>query len=121
VSGLEYNLDKGIRFIFVRMWVCWFLKQVMCDNPLSKTTVLYLFYDYNNRHLKKALEEVKSGELAVGYTNTFPQETHTPETCNNPSPVYDWRYCVHPEEGVLVNELARKHKLLFVKTKDVFN
>ena len=120
VSGLEYNLDKGIRLIFVRMWVCCFLKQVMCDNPLSKTTVLYLFYDYNNRHLKKALEEVKSGELAVGYTYTFPQETHTPENGDIPS-VYDWRYCTHPQEGVLVNALARKHNLLFVKTQDVFN
>jgi hypothetical protein len=34
--------------------------------------------------------------------------------------LFDWRYCLHPEEGVLVNELAKKHNLLFVRTKDVF-
>ncbi len=119
VSGLEYNLDKGIRLIIVRMWVCWFLKQVISDNPLSKTTVLYLFYNFDNRHLKRAFEEVKPGDFSVGFAYTFPQETHTAETENDPE-LFDWRYCVHPEEGVLVNELARKHNLLFVKTKDVF-
>lgn len=118
-SGLEYNLDKGIRLIIVRMWVCWFLKQVIADAPLAKTTVLYLFYNSDNRHLKRAYEEVKSGEFSVGYTHTFPQETHTAET-ENSAVLFDWRYCVHPEEGALVNELAKKHNLLFAKAKDVF-
>ena len=119
VSGLEYNLDKGIRLIIVRMWVCWFLKQVISNAPLPKTTVLYLFYNFDNRHLKRAFKEVKPGDFSVGYTYTFPQEAHTAETEAQPA-LFDWRYCLHPEEGVLVNELAKKHNLLFVRTKDVF-
>jgi len=119
VSGLEYNLDKGIRLIIVRMWACWFIKQVMKDTPLPKTTVLYLFYNADNRHLKRAFKEVKSGEFSVGFTHSFPQETHTEETEITPA-LFDWRYCMHPEEGVLVNELAKKHNLLFVKAKEVF-
>jgi len=119
VSGLEYNLEKGIRLIFVRMWVCWFIKHVLSDNPISKATVLYLFYDFDNRHLKQALKEIKSGEFAVGYTYTFPQETEP--ASKTPPTLYDWRYCVHPQEGMLVNELAPKHNLLFVKSRETFS
>jgi hypothetical protein len=119
VSGIEYNLDKGVRLIIVRMWVCWFLKQVLSNNTLAKTTVLYLFYNCDNRHLTRARKEIKPGEVSVGFTHSFPQETHTAEI-ETTSALFDWRYCVHPEEGVLVNELAKKHNLLYVKPKDVF-
>jgi len=104
------------------MWVCWFIKKVLSGNPMPKVTVLYLFYDSNNRHVKRAMQEVKSGEFSVGYTYTFPQEVKpavTPD--DNPTTLYDWRYCLHPQEGVLVNALAAKHNLLFVPTQDVFN
>lgn len=109
-----YQLDKGWRLIIARMWVCWFVKQVLIGAPLPKATVVYLYYDSENKHLAKAKSLTRAGEVQIIQAYTFPQDM-----VPNGEDDFDWRYCVHPIEGYLINKIAVQAGLFKMTVRDM--
>lgn len=96
-----YEPSKAARLLIVRSWVCWLIKQVLSDKPVSKVTMMYMFYNHDNKHYSHAKANVPEG-WEIGWSHTFPQDAMGGEE-------YDWRYALNPNEGVILNVLGGRH------------
>ena len=106
--GDSKNPEKALRLLIVRQWVTWFISQLVVGGgvSLAKRTVLYLFYNYQHAHIAKARKAVRRSEFEVGETCTYPQETIGDSDGGDNDNLFDWRYCLHPNEGALMNALG---------------
>lgn len=113
-SDFEAEPDKTLRLLVVRSWVCWFLVQLLQKKECAKTMVLYIFYDFANRHFQRAKRNPPE-DWRVGWTCTFPQDVVGDDTA------YDWRYALNPNEGVIFNVVGGNDGLFKVAAAEAFD
>ena len=112
-TDFEAEPDKTVRLMAVRTWVCWFIVQLLQKKPCAETTVLYLFYDFANRHFQRTKRNPPE-DWRVGWACTFPQDIVTDDDA------YDWRYTLNPNEGALFNVMGGKDGLFKVAATEAF-
>ncbi len=112
-TDFEAEPDKTVRLLVVRAWVCWFIVQLLKKKDCAATTVLYLFYDFANRHFQRA-KRSPAEDWRVGWACTFPQDIVTDDDA------YDWRYALNPNEGVLFNVVGGRDGLFKVAAAEAF-
>ena len=114
-STCRFDIDKAVRMLVIRGWVCWAIKNHLQRSSIvtsHEAMMLYLFYNHDNRHLAKAREVCT--KVRVGESYTFPQDIVDDEDR------FDWRYCLTPNEGVLINALSKSVGLIKVAATHAF-
>ena len=113
-SSNRFDVDKAVRMLIVRGWVCWVIKNHLQRSSIvaSDASMLYLFYNHDNRHLTKA--RGAHNTVRVGESYTFPQDIVDDDER------FDWRYCLTPNEGVIINTLSRSLGLVKMAASEAF-
>lgn len=112
-TDFEVEPDKTARMLVVRSWVCWFIVQLLQKKECAETTVLYLFYDFANKHFQRAKRSAPE-QWRVGWACTFPQDIVTDDDA------YDWRYALNPNEGVILNVVGGRDGMFKVAAAEAF-
>lgn len=129
----KYSPSKKLRMVLIRTWIVWFMSRVMTPGAfVPPVTVLYMFYPANSDHkadMKSPANlklirifnrdsdsnDVKSpksfqgsvNQIHVGETGTCAQEL---ESAPSRSRMIDWRYAMHPPEGMLLQLAASRRQ-----------
>lgn len=112
----SYNIDKSLRLLVVRQWVIWGISK-MKEGVLPRLCLLYMFFDYNNKHYLKAKTTLRSDlrniPISIGFGYTWPQDIVIPDG------EIDFRYALTINEGTVMQKLGSITGLLKLSVLDI--